>query len=41
MTKAIPWPLRVGIWEYMAKTKVVEKEETVAFGESLNRTGFV
>ncbi|KAF2548652.1 hypothetical protein F2Q70_00020760 [Brassica cretica] len=31
MAKAIPWPLNVGIADTMAKTNVVEKDETVPF----------
>lgn len=39
ITKAMPWPLRVAYSETMAKTKVVEKDETVPFGDGLSFTG--
>jgi hypothetical protein len=40
MTKAIPWPPRVGYSGMIAKTKVVEKVKAVLFIEFLKVTGF-
>ena len=37
--KAIPFPLRVGYPEEMAKTKVVEKEKALSFNEFLKLIG--